>query len=146
MARYWPIAVVSLSLFALGATSMGFATEARAQDPGCGTLSAELSEDPTQSAAFSVVGATNVYRFMQRPYARLAAGVKLALRAPQGVTAADLHRSAVCSATRGDGQSPLAVPGVKVRVLRNGGNYELHITSDDPARARDIQQRAALLR
>lgn len=139
--------LVSLGFLGLLATCVAqasFASPARAYDPSCGTLSADLRVDPVSSSAFTRLGVQNLYRYQARPYMRLPLGVRLALRAPQGVSEADLHRVAMCVAQ--SESSPLAVPGRQVRVVRNGGHFELHITASDRAAAREIQRRAAELR
>jgi hypothetical protein len=138
-----------LSLLSLGTVAAATAqpSTVHAEDQACATLAPELAKDPATSDVFTVLDSKNLYRFQERPYVRLPVGVKLKLRAPQGVSEADLHRAAVCTMQRGaDAGSPLAVPGSALKVKRQGGHYELHITAADQGAAREIQRRAEALR
>lgn len=99
------------------------------------------------AASIKTLATKKLYRFQQRPYARLPKGAAISIQAPAGVTAADLHHAAICGALFGnDTTSPLTVPGAKLEVKRNGDRYELHITADDRGAARQIQERVAALR
>jgi hypothetical protein len=132
-----------LGLLTTCAAQFSAASAARADDPSCGTLSPALRVDPANSSAFTRLGIQNLYRFQARPYMRLPLGVAVAVRAPEGTSEADVHRAAMCAAS--SESSPLAVPGRNVRVVRNGGHYELHITASSQSAAREIQRRAAQL-
>jgi hypothetical protein len=89
-----------------------------------------------------VVGTQNLYRVQARPWAQIPTGAKLLVRAPAGVTEADLHRALRCGASA---NSPLAVTGAALRVERSGDLYELQITATSRTSAREIQRRADAL-
>jgi hypothetical protein len=126
---------------ALAASAHGSTAEAQAAV--CMSLSPELAADPTSSRSYQVVDTTELHRFEQKQGFRRAHGVRITVRAPQGMTAADLHAAATCSA---DASSPLTVPGAKLKVTRRGAHYELHVTAEDAASAREIQRRAERLK
>jgi hypothetical protein len=149
MARRHGVWGVSRIVGLLGGLVMGissFGSAVQAEDPSCASLSATLSRDPTSSDAFQVVRSEKLYRFQERPYARMPLGVKVLLRAPEGVSEADVHRAALCGARSASSESPLSVPETAVRVVRSGAHYELHITSQKPVQAREVQRRAEGLR
>src|SRR5688500_1027315 len=98
---------VSLAVLAFATSTVGEGRQAKAEGPSCSALAAELSNVPASPGLFTLRAKKPLYRFQERPYMRVAAGVKLALRAPEGVTEADLHRAAVCAASTGDASSPL---------------------------------------
>lgn len=108
----------------------------------CSELPTALSASPLTSKTLEVVDTQKLFRVQQRPWARFPTGARLTVRAPAGVTAADIHRSLRCSAEQ---DSPLAVEGAKLVVKRVGDLYELHVTADARGAAREIQQRAAAL-
>lgn len=108
-----------------------------------GGLLAALSGDTPHAEGYSVVAARNLYRTQARPWAQIPTGAKLLVRAPAGVTLADLHRTA--SSASPNERSPLAVPGAKVEVVRSGDLYELHITHGVRSQALEIQRRAKAL-
>jgi hypothetical protein len=117
------------------------ADTARASD--CSSpAGATSSHDPLRSEGFQVLAAKELYRVQERPFAHVPTGAKLMLRAPAGVTEADLHRAATCGASE---LSPLSVPGAKLKVIRNGDKYELHVTADSRSAALEIQRRAKAL-
>lgn len=108
----------------------------------CGGLSAELRQDPFASEGFRVLRAKNLYRFQERPYVQVPTGAKVLLRAPEGVTEADLHRAMSCNTSD---KSPLAVPGAQLSIVRSGDAYELHVTADSRSAALEIQRRVKAL-
>jgi hypothetical protein len=116
------------------------ADTARAAD--CSDLSSQLSRDPFRSEGFRVLRAKNLYRFQERPYVQVPTGAKVLLRAPEGVTGADLHRALRCNLSD---KSPLAVPGAQLSVLRSGDAYELHVTAPSRSAALEIQRRVQAL-
>ncbi|HEY6877204.1 MAG TPA: hypothetical protein VI299_04255 [Polyangiales bacterium] len=109
-----------------------------------GGLLAALSGDAAHAEGYRVVAARNLYRTQARPWAQIPTGAKLLVRAPEGVTLADLHRAASSGASE-DQRSPLAVEGSKIQVIRSGDLYELHITHDVRSKALEIQRRAKAL-
>lgn len=129
----------ALSLMAMFATEP---TPALADAPRCGDLPAALAHDPLRAAGFEVVVTDKLYRVQERPWAHIPTGAKILVRAPSGITAADLHRAATCNA---GSQSPVSVPGAKLRVVRAGDLYELTVTADQRSAALAIQQRTAAL-
>ena len=144
MARRWAWkALTGVAAIGLGVAAGGLGSTVEAQAAVCMSLSPELAVDPTSSNKFQVVSTTDLHRFEQKANFRRAHGVRITVRAPEGMSAADLHAAATCSA---DASSPLTVPGAKLKVTRSGAHYELHVTSDDAASAREIQRRAERLR
>lgn len=109
---------------------------------GAGLLAA-LSGDTSHAEGYQVVGARNTYRRQDRPWAQIPTGAKLLVRAPAGVTLADVHRMA--SAAPPNERSPLAVPGVQVEVVRAGDLYELRVTHAVRSQALEVQRRARAL-
>lgn len=136
--KHWPIV---LGAFLTAAFAAPLAPQT-AKASECGDLPASLTSDPLQAGDYQVVGTNKTYRVQQRPWAHIPTGARVLVRAPAGVTEADLHRAAVCSATEG---SPLSVPGAKLRIERSGDLYELHVTADARGAAREIQRRAEAL-
>jgi hypothetical protein len=127
----------ALSLCALASVTPD---TARAND--CRDLSPQLRGDPLQSEGLVVVAAKELYRIQDRPFAHIPTGARLLVRAPAGVTEADLHRAAACSTSA---SSPLSVPGAQLMVRRSGALYELHITAEKRSAALEIQHRALAL-
>jgi hypothetical protein len=113
---------------------------ARATD--CRDVGSRTQGDLLQSQGFEVVAAKELYRIQDRPFAHIPTGAKLLVRAPAGVTEADLHRAASCSSSA---TSPLSVPGASVTVRRAGDLYELHITAAKRSAALEIRDRALAL-
>jgi hypothetical protein len=108
-----------------------------------GGLLAALSGDTANSDGYQVVGARSLYRTQDRPWSQIPTGAKLLVRAPAGVTLADVHRTA--ASAKPSARSPLAVEGAKVDVKRSGDLYELHVTADKRSAALEIQRRAKSL-
>lgn len=108
-----------------------------------GGLLAALSGDTANAEGYQVVGAQNLYRRQDRPWAMIPTGAKLLVRAPAGVTLADVHRTATSAKT--SERSPTAVEGAQVEVKRAGDLYELHVTADKRSAALEIQRRAKSL-
>jgi len=133
------LAVLGAGLMALSMASLP-ADTAKASD--CSNSSAAATHDPFSSEGFQVLAAKELYRVQDRPFMHVPTGAKLKLRAPAGVTEADLHRAATCSPSD---RSPLAVEGAKLKVIRNGDTYELHVTADTRSAALEIQRRAKAL-
>ncbi|HEX5655701.1 MAG TPA: hypothetical protein VFX59_00835 [Polyangiales bacterium] len=106
-------------------------------------LVAALSGDSANAEGYQVVGAKNLYRTQDRPWAQIPTGAKLLVRTPAGVTLADVHRLAAGGAA--NERSPLAVPGVKVEVVRSGDLYELRLTHEQRSQAIEVQRRAKAL-
>jgi hypothetical protein len=127
---------------ALSVCTLASATPDTARADDCRDLAAHLRGDPLQSKGFSVIAAKELYRIQDRPFAHIPTGAKLLVRAPAGVTEADLHRAARCSAGP---SSPLSVPGAALMVRRAGDLYELHITATTRNAALQIRDRALAL-
>lgn len=109
-------------------------------------LAGGLADEGRSGDSFKVVKKENLYRWQQRPWARIPEGVALHVKVPAGTTAADLHNAATSCAREGnDVRSPLCVKGAAIRVSRDGGLYVIHITSDSRSAALEIQKRAAQL-
>jgi hypothetical protein len=102
----------------------------------------ELRADPFSGDGFTVVASKDLYRVQDRPYAHIPTGAKVLVRAPAGVTEADLHHAATHHVSE---SSPLAVPGARLSVRRSGELYELHVTAAERGAAREIQRRAKAL-
>ncbi len=109
----------------------------------CSTL-ATGSADAHASSSLQIQKVEPLYRFQERPYLRIPEGVALSVRAPRGMTAADLHNLVdECQRGARDKGSVLCVKGAEIVVQRAGGNYVLRVTSTDRATATEIQRRAA---
>lgn len=81
-------------------------------------------------------------------------GSELQLMAKPGVTEAWLHRVLDCHAKQhaamlgrapGADVSPLAVPGVEVRVQSEGGTFAVRVLAEGNAKAREVHRRAEAL-
>jgi hypothetical protein len=102
---------------------------------------------PHAPSAYTRLGSRELYRFQARPGARLPTGAAVNLRAPAGMTEAELHGALLCGAVwNSDDRSPLTVPGAKLSLRRTGSVYEVQITADEAGAAREIQRRVAALR
>lgn len=128
---------------ALSVSALGAAESARADNglssTGMNTVS---SLQGNQQQAVVQLKTQALYRFQDRPWARMPLGVAITVRAPVGVTMADLHNQATdCSKQQ---NTPQCVSGANVSVNRNGGVYVIKVTSQDAATAREIQKRAQL--
>lgn len=132
-------------LLALGAVTI-FAVASQTPDTASASdqagLTAESGRDTLGTAGLQVLGAKELYRMQERPFMRVPLGAKLLVRAPAGVTEADLHRAATSSP---HANSPLAVPGAKLSVRRSGDLYELHVTAPVRSAAIEILRRAQAL-
>lgn len=101
-----------------------------------------MLQDARTSDSVQVISSDKLYRMQQRPWARVPTGARVLVRAPAGMTAADLHRAASCT---GSETSPFCVDGAKVEVRRIGDMYELRITADQRNAALEIQRRVTAL-
>lgn len=82
-----------------------------------------------------------LYRFQDRPWARMPLGVAITVKAPPGTTMADLHnRASQCG--KQDSNAVWCVKGAAIHVSRNGGLYVINVTSQDRVTAAEIQKRA----
>lgn len=79
-------------------------------------------------------------------------GVELLVPARPSVNAPYLERLARCDAARyaamggaSATEAPLAVDGILIAVTDHGANYEVRLTSHDPASAREITRRVERL-
>lgn len=113
-------------------------------NPGtmCLTLGAGLNQDPVTSGHLQVLNVKKLYSRGERWQHGQPMGASIKVLPTPGMTAADLQRAAVCHAGKQDGESPLAVEGVKVRVSREGSAYVLHLTAASRSAALEIQRRA----
>lgn len=135
-----PALALAVSLSALG---LGSVTPALA-DTSLAFASAGVASAQSDLGQVVVLKSENLYRFQQRPWMRIPEGVALHVKAPAGMSAADLHNALVdCSKSDKQQTSPLCVQGAVIKVVRNGGNYVVRITSDSRPVASQIQQRAA---
>jgi hypothetical protein len=107
-----------------------------------GGLSAALRGDSANADGFRVIAERDLYRTQARPWMQIPTGAKLLVRAPAGVTEADVHRAA--RAAQGE-RSPMGVQGAELSVIRSGDLYELHITAKSRSQALEIQRRAKAL-
>lgn len=115
---------------------------ANASASTCDNLPASLSRDSLALQGFQVIETQNLYRFQERPWVKVPTGARITVRAPAGVTEADLHRALTCTA---GSESPLSVQGAKLRVERAGGVYQVHVTASERGAAREIQKLASAL-
>lgn len=82
--------------------------------------------------------------FQAKPYVAVPDGAALWVRAPRGMTAADLHNMLTeCQRSARDDGSVLCIKGSTIQVDRSGGHYVVRVTSSDRATALEIQKRAA---
>jgi hypothetical protein len=94
--------------------------------------------------ALQITKVEQLFHFQARPYVRIPDGVALSVRAPRGMTAADLHNLVGdCQKTARDDGSVLCVKGALISVERSGGSYVVRVTSTDRVTALEIQSRAA---
>lgn len=131
--RFAGLLAAALSVFAVSSAAPDTARATDCREAG----------DLLQSQGYEVVAAKELYRIQERPFAHIPTGAKLLVRAPAGVTEADLHRAASCS---GSTTSPLSVPGASVTVRRAGDLYELHVTAPKRSAALEIRDRALALK
>lgn len=133
-----------LALAAAVAAPLALAAGARADSSlACASL-ATGSADAHSLAALQIERAEPLYTFQQRPYLRVPEGVALWVRAPRGMTAADLHNLlGDCQRQARDDGSVLCVKGAALAVERSGGHYVVRVTSTDRAVAAELQRRAA---
>lgn len=110
----------------------------RASAAQCGDLPPALA----QAANLQVVSASNLYRVQARPWMQVPTGARLFVKAPAGVTEADMHRAALCTTNP---ESPLAVTGARLAVKRSGDLYVLEVTAPTRGAALEIQRRASAL-
>jgi len=127
------------TLFSLAACAPQIA---HASDHGCSALPEALGQDPLSGKGFQVLETSKLYRRQDRPWSFIPTGSRVLVRAPFGLSEADLFRVASCHV---GAQSPLAVPGAKLGITRIGDTYELRITSDQRSAALEIQHRAEAL-
>lgn len=106
----------------------------------CAALSAQAREGQAVPS-LQILKTEALHRFQDRPYLRIPVGVAVVVRAPRGMTAADLH-NALADCSQQNAALPVCLPGSKLEVARHGGNYVLRITSDDRATALRIQRDA----
>lgn len=106
----------------------------------CASLSA--SQGSEASTSLQVARTEPLYRFQQRPYVRIPVGVALWVKAPRGVTAADLHNLLQDCTHQASATSPLCVKDAQIQVERSGGYYVVRVTSDSRTTALEIQRRA----
>ena len=133
-----------LALAAGLAAPLMLAADARADSSlACAAL-ASGSADAHTPATLQIEKVQQLYQFQQRPYLRVPEGVALWVRAPRGMTAADLHNLlGDCQRQLRDDGSALCVKGAALTVERSGGHYVVRVTSTDRATAAEIQRRAA---
>ena len=130
-------------LAALLGGSSGWVSSAHADSTiACSALS--TSQGREGSAPVLQISKTEpLYRFQERPYLRIPVGVALWVKAPRGMTAADLHNLLEdCARQQTASNSPLCVKGAEIGVERNGGFYVVRVTSDSRPVAQEIQRRA----
>ncbi|HEX6239285.1 MAG TPA: hypothetical protein VFZ61_00270 [Polyangiales bacterium] len=126
----------------LGATG-GVVSSAHADSTiACSALSTSQGGEAAPQA-LQIARSEPLYRFQDRPYLRIPVGVALWVKAPRGMTAADLHNLLHdCASKQASTTSPLCVKGAKIEVDRSGGFYVVRVTSDQRSTALEIQQRA----
>lgn len=94
--------------------------------------------------SLQIIRVEQLSHFQAKPYLRVPDGAALWVRAPRGMTAADLHNMLDdCQRAARDDGSVLCVKGASISVDRSGGSYVVRVTSTDRATALEIQRRAA---
>lgn len=113
-------------------------------NPGsmCLVLAEGLAQDPVIGGELQVIGVRKLYTKGERRLHHQPMGAAISILPTPGMTMADLQRAAACHAAKQDARSPLGVTGAKVRVVRNGSHYVLHVTADSRSAALEIQHRA----
>jgi hypothetical protein len=146
MKTFNKLSAVALAV-GLSALGLGSAHYAHADSTlVCASLSSVAgNRSDASSSQLAVVKTENLYRWQQRPWARIPEGVALHVKAPARTTAADLHNMVKACAEAGDHGSPLCVKGTVINVSRAGGSYVVRLTSDSRATASELQKRAAHL-
>ena len=136
-------AVLAACLSGLLTVAAGAASSAQADSTiACSALSTNAG-DVHAPAALQVVKTEALYRFQDRPYVRIPEGVALWVKAPRGLTAADLHNLIQdCARTQPNAESPVCVKDAQLTVDRSGGYYVVRVTSDKRGTALEIQRRA----
>jgi hypothetical protein len=121
----------------------GAASSAHADSTiACSALSTNAG-DVRVPPALEVVKTEALYRFQDRPYVRIPQGVALWVKAPRGLTAADLHNLLRdCARTQPNEASPVCVKDAQLSVDRSGGYYVVRVTSEKRSTALEIQRRA----
>jgi hypothetical protein len=121
----------------------GAASSAHADSTiACSSLSTSQG-DTRVVPALQVVKTESLYRFQDRPYLRIPQGVALWVKAPAGLTAADLHNLLQdCARSQPRADSPVCVKDAQLSVDRSGGHYVVRVTSDSRSTALEIQRRA----
>lgn len=134
------VACLTALLGATGAVSSAHADSTIA----CSALSPSQGGE-TVAPVLQIARTEPLYRFQDRPYLRIPVGVALWVKAPRGMTAADLHNLLQdCAQQQVAATSPLCVKGAKIDVDRSGGYYVVRVTSDQRATALEIQRRAQI--
>jgi len=140
IAKSLPALTLAAGLSALGL----FATNHGKADNTVAWASLNVASGTSAQSRIAVLKTKKLYRFQQRPWLRIPEGVALHVRAPAGMTAADLHNAlSYCAPEDKNQDSPLCVEGATLKVVRSGGTYVVRITSDSRAAAMQIQARAS---
>jgi hypothetical protein len=147
MARPFPI---PQTLFAFGLAALSalpFIPSAKADAKlACNLLLQSAVSQIASPHRLQVVKTRNLFRTEQRPYSLVPEGAAIWVRAPEGTTAADLHRRLTeCTRRAGEGGTPICVAGSRISVDRDHGLYVVQVTSKERDSALEIQHRAERL-
>jgi len=149
MARRFPIPQTLFALGLAGLSALPFIPSAPAKadaKPACNLLLQSSLSQMASPHRLEVVKTQSLFRTQQRPYALIPEGASIWVRAPEGTTAADLHRRLTeCTRRAGEGGTPICVAGSRVSVDRDHGLYMVQVTSKARESALEIQRRAERL-
>ena len=147
MAHYSLASHTLFALFVLGLAALPLWSNARANSTASGSLLLHgAASNVPAPYRLNVVKTQNLYRTQQRPYGHVPEGAVIWVRAPEGVTAADLHRVLTeCARQEGTNASPLCTPGARISVDREQDYYAITVKSDKRTEALEIQRRTELL-
>jgi hypothetical protein len=135
------------ALFVLGLSALPLSLHARADSmAACSLLLQSGVSKVPWPHRLEVVTTQKLYRTQQQPHVHVPEGAVIWVRAPEGVTAADLHRRLTeCAKQESENASPLSTLGARISVDREQDYYAITVTSDKRTEALEIQRRTELL-
>lgn len=147
MARTNTIRQTLYALGIAGLSALPLASTALADGkPSCALLLSSSVAGLAHPHQLEVVRTQKLFRTEQKPYVHVPEGAAIWVKAPEGTTAADLHKrlTECVKATDGSG-TPVCVTGARISVDRDHGLYVVHVKSDSRSTALEIQRRAERL-
>lgn len=146
MAKSRPIPQTLFALGLAGLSAVPFVSSVQAEaTPACSLLLQSSVSELASPHRLQVVKTQNLYRTQQKPYALVPEGTAIWVRAPKGMTAADLHRSLAECARQAEGGTPVCVKGARISVERDNSLYVVQVKAQSRDAALEIQRRAERL-